>query len=96
VHPYRDPPPPRPARPPAGLPSEEWFLIALLVAIGGLLVSVGIFAGSPIDAPTTIGLLGLALGLYCAVRGIPWVRRRRARRSGKLHGDRDADRAPPS
>ncbi len=95
MHPYRDLPERPPAKKPGGLPSEEWFLIFLLVVIGGLRFFIGILAGLPLDGEATLGMLGLALGLYCGFRGIPWVRRRRERRSGNLHDDHDSDRAPP-
>jgi len=78
------------------MPSEEWFLIVLLIAVGGARVLAGIFTGKPMDGETTVACLGLALGLSWGVRELPWRRRRRSRRSagpGKMHDGDARDRA---
>jgi hypothetical protein len=68
-HPYRDPPEPPRARKRAGTPSEEWFLIALLVVIGGVRIAVAVASGRPLDAEPTIALAMLVLGVWCGMRG---------------------------
>jgi hypothetical protein len=93
VHPYREQAEPPDRKPASGLPSEEWFLIGLCVVIGGARFFVEILAGETIDAEGTLGFFGLALGLWFGIRGVPWLRRRRLARSGKLHDANDSDPA---
>jgi hypothetical protein len=93
VHPYRVPPDEPVQEPPRRLPTEERFLIVLMIVIGGLRVLLGILAGKPFDGEMTLGFGGLVLGLWWGMRGLWPLRRRRRRRSGKLHDDQDNDRA---
>jgi hypothetical protein len=64
VHPYRSPVAPAPERP-AEMPSEERFLIVLLVVIGGALV----MCGRRFDTGSTVGLM-------MVVTGVVWMLRR--------------------
>jgi hypothetical protein len=68
VHPYRVPPEPPPPKPPQRMPSEERFLVVLLIIVGGMRVLAALLTGTPIDGEATIGFIGLALGLWGAVR----------------------------
>ena len=67
MHPYRERSvTPAPRRSPR--PAEEWFLSLLLIAVGGGRVLAATVTRSAIDAGTTLGLLGLALGLWSLLR----------------------------
>ena len=89
MHPYRTPDTPPPERPPE-MPSEEKFLIGLLVVIGGVRVLFAAIAGKPMDAEPTVGLMMVLAGLYSGLRIGRW---RYKRRSGKLHDHYSRDRA---
>ena len=66
MHPYRTHASTPPELPPE-MPSEEKFLIALLVLIGGVRVLAAVVAEQPMGAEPTIGLLMLAGGVYAAI-----------------------------
>lgn len=74
--------------------SEDWFLVVLLIVIGGGRASVGILTGKDLDGEATLGLFGCALGMLWGLRGLPRWRRRRRGAPGNLHDPEDADHAP--
>jgi hypothetical protein len=78
------------------MPPEEWFLIVLLIVIGGGRFFVGLVAGLPMGGEATIGLLGLILGVWFGLRGLPRRRRPSSDDPCNLHDENDSDRAPPA
>ncbi len=72
------------------MPSEEKFLIVLLILLGGVRVLFAVVAGKPLDAEPTVGLMMMLFGVYSGLR---LERLRRRHRSGKLHGRRRRERA---
>lgn len=84
MHPYRDAPPPAPARTPPKLAPEDWFLVGLLVVVGAARVIPALVSDESFEGDTTLALLGLALGLWFGMRGVPslrgWLGRRAAHR----------------
>ena len=52
------------------MPSEEKFLVVLLVVIGGVRVLPAVIGGRPLDAGATVGLMMMMFGLYSGLRAV--------------------------
>jgi hypothetical protein len=74
------------------MPSEEWFLIGLLLVIGAVRIFAAIAAGKPLDAEPTLGLAMFVFGLWWGLRSFRMRKRHRVR-SGKMHDLARRDRA---